>query len=189
MLRLFKLTLICALALAAHAQTPSKAQLDADQAATLKGIQEIAVVVDVNKVFLSNGLTAEQLQTDIELRLRKAGIAVVDATTVMREAMSRPTYDDETKRLIKRVMDLAVLNISVSGGTTTSQSSLFFVVLIELRQAVTIDRNQKKDRCTTWENNAIGTLGVGRVLSLKDDVGDLTDRFLNAYLSVNPPVR
>jgi hypothetical protein len=124
MLRLFKLTLICALALAAHAQTPSKAQLDADQAATLKGIQEIAVVVDVNKVFLSNGLTAEQLETDIELRLRKAGIAVVDATTVMREAMSRPTYDDETKRLIKRVMDLAVLNISVSGGTTTSQSSL-----------------------------------------------------------------
>jgi hypothetical protein len=44
---------------------------------TLKGIKAVAVIVEKLREEAPKGLTEQQLQNDVELRLRNAGIAII----------------------------------------------------------------------------------------------------------------
>jgi hypothetical protein len=129
--------------------------------ATLKGITTVFVVVeslddDARKI----GLTEEAIQTDVELKLRLAGMGV--ATNGV--AVPGDTY--------------LYVNVGVLPPVAAS-------IQVALEQNVLLQRNgELAFGATTWTLH--GEITNPTPQRIRDFTRDLVDRFLNAWLSVNP---
>jgi hypothetical protein len=138
-------------------------------------------------------LTAAQLQTDVELRLRHAGIQVIE-----------PLAEGEklTKDNIER-LNPAYLYINVN-LLPLSDATFVYNVAVSLKQTLLVGRqletlkaddkavilrayfsnSDKSVTGATWDK---GVLGKSRQLqSVRDDVRDCVDAFINDYLAMNP---
>lgn len=130
---------------------------------TLKGIDAIAVLVEYLPTGAKTvGLTEEAIQTDVELKLRLAGIRVV------------------TEQAIVALPGSPYLYVRVTLTDTAEAAS----VEVELDQDVRLERDGQ-------HVNGVGTWRKGIVLSnpsaqgVRNEVKDFVDRFLNDWLSVN----
>jgi len=120
------------------------------------------------------GLSETQLRTDVELKLRQAGIRVL------------------TKEEVTHTLGLPFLFVSVNTlqPQGSSHSGLYaFAVNVELIQTICLGRSPSGLTLgRTW--NAAGVFGtVGRETlgeSVRNEVRDATDQFINAYLAANP---
>lgn len=134
-----------------------------DARATLRGVKEFAVVVDLNPELEKTGLDKDQLQTDVELRLRKAGIRVVSSGK-------------------------AFLAINVNEFSGPDQTGLYvFSVKAEFIQPVNLVRNPDFSIFAgTWSLSLDSLAGIARVEGgVRSHAADLVDRFTNAYLAEN----
>ncbi|MFI5342136.1 MAG: hypothetical protein ACHQ7N_20150 [Candidatus Methylomirabilales bacterium] len=134
--------------------------------ATLKGITAFHVVVEVlTPEAERDGLTRDQLQTDVELRLRKAGINVTSSYANTRESflyLNVNTY--------KEPVGLYAFNIS-----------------LEFHQGVILTRNRNVSLpASTWYVGTVGIVSAERLREVRDTVADKVDQFINAYLEQNP---
>ncbi len=106
----------------------------------------------------SGGLSDEQLNT--ELRLRQSRIKVSDTAL---------------EYVYVRVTTMKVSN----GGWAYSAH-------IGVNQMVTFYRNMFRCTAETWDTGMIGTVSSREFVSaVRENVGDLVDRFINAYLAEN----
>ena len=161
LLNLFLLALM--LTPTANAQTDHRAQ-------TLKGIQGMQVVVeDFAPPVVEAGMTSEKLQTDVELKLRLAGIKVLTES----EMLNTPGYP---------TLYVVVTVLLTDTGLWVNS------VEIEFQQAVNLRRNGASFvSATTWRDRSVGMVGRSlAVESIRNAVKDHVDKFINAYLSVNP---
>jgi len=129
----------------------------------LRGLKEFAVVVDLSPELEKTGLRKEQLQTDVELRLRKAGIRVASAGKTF-------------------------FSVVVNGFAGPDQTGLHaYSVKAALIQPVSLDRNPDISiYAVTWSLSVVGLAGKNRVEGgVRSEVADLVDRFSNSYLSEN----
>jgi len=135
--------------------------------ASLKGIPAIKVVVEsLDRQAERDGLTEDQLQNDVELRLQKAGIRV---TSSLEEAGSSYLY-------------LCV-------GTVKHPSGLYaFNITLVFKEVVILERNQDvRLFSTTWSaNDKLGTVGAYKLPEVRGAVVDKVDKFIYAYLEQNP---
>jgi hypothetical protein len=140
----------------AWADTPS-------QRATLKGIKAVAVAVeDTNADAERDGLTRNQLQTDVEQRLRRAGI----------------TLDNDAPGIL-----------AVFVNTLKIESGFYvYAIRVQFRQRVRMERNLKiAALASTWEApSVVGTVGTRALRDVRGSVRDRVDQFINAYLEQNP---
>ena len=137
--------------------------------ATLRGIKSIYVNVSTieDKKLIENGITSQQIITDIELKLRMAGINVV-------ETLNEQTNDGEPNLHLEIII--------------LEQNDYIFVysLSLEFLQLVTPVRKGKIIAMgTTWKNDLVGYIGVQNSSKIRDYVKDLVDSFINAYLAVN----
>jgi hypothetical protein len=138
---------------------------------SLAGISALSVMIGSDTGFrpVQPYLTEAQLRTDVELRIRKAGIAVVASG-------GGP--------------DHATLYVDVSAiRSTTGPSYCVFDLSVMIQQTATVDRNNHKVDATTWGPK--GYLGLdplieGAAETIRKQVGDFVDQFLNDYLTANP---
>jgi hypothetical protein len=143
-----------------HAQTDSESSR-----ATLKGISAVTVIVDLGSPDGAKalGLSADTIQTDVELKLRLAGIRVV----TQEEALKLPGGP--------------ALEVQID----LTKDALAASIDVDLCQDAWLERD-------TIAAVAVPTWGVGRVAAhptaeqIRDAVKDHVDEFLNAWLSVNP---
>jgi hypothetical protein len=131
---------------------------------TLRGIGAVYVLVeslpDGAKVL---GLTRESIQTDVELKLRLAGMRIV------------------TEQESHKAPGGPVLYVQV-GMTNNGLASFTDVAL---RQDVTLQRNgMPAVFVATWNASVIAMNQDDK--EIRNTVKDLVDQFLNAWLSVNP---
>ncbi len=143
--------------------------LDGPQArATLKGISAIAVqVAALNPAAERAGLTREQLRTDVELRLRSAGVTVAASPS----AETRSSY-------------LSLLVATVTIGTPEVYS---FAIQLELFQPVACCTPLIYAQAITWSDGGLGYSSAQDFhQSLLKAVGDTVDRFISAYREQNP---
>ena len=137
---------------------------------TLAGLTGMYVsVVPISDEAQRDGLDATQIRTDVELKLRQAGIAVL-------------TQDEW-----RSTMGAPYLFVSVQ--TFKNPAHVYaYSADVELRQLVTLVRDPSKSvLAPTWSATGIlGTVGPQKVGSVREDVRDLTDQFINAYLAANP---
>jgi len=136
--------------------------------ATIKGIQAIKVLVErINPEAEKDGLRMDQLQNDVELRLRKAGIVVTPSAEPPAEA---------------------VLYVNVSTHKSLNLYAIDFSV--NLGQAVMLVRDLKMSTsiiAATWHRGAVGLADRDNLRTyVRDGLADLVDEFINAYLEQNP---
>ncbi len=134
---------------------------------TLRGLQGVRVMAAPLKWAVEQkGLTADQLQQDIELKLRLAGIVVPSEESP--ELPGRPLLYLNATILRYGALDRYIFNIK-----------------LELNQEVAlVQRPSVKTSATTWSVALTGT--SHKLSTVRDQVRELVDTFINAYLSVNP---
>jgi hypothetical protein len=116
-------------------------------------------------------ITKSQIQTDVELRLRKAGL-IVDATSV--SALRVLLMIHKTPVLSAVPNDPVVVNFSI-------------VLNIRLVQRLQLLRNPALlVNAGTWESMNLSVIRQGQLKEVRDDVNDMVDRFINDYLAANP---
>ena len=135
--------------------------------ADLKGVQ--VLVESIKDEVQRDGLRESQIQTDVELKLRQAGISVLTHEEWLSTAAAPYLY----------------VNVQASKN---SAGIYAFTVDVELRQRVTLIQNPSmRVLAPTWSaTGIIGTVGSQKVGSVREYVRDLTDQFINAYLAANP---
>ncbi len=109
-----------------------------------------------------DGLTRSQLQTDIELRLRQAGIPV----------------DNHAPRVLYVVVNTIKDELGLYG----------FSIRVEFRRPVHLGRDPSLTTPgVTWSATPlVGIVGSSDLATVRDDVRDLVDQFISAYLEENP---
>ena len=137
---------------------------------TLAGLTRIYVVVEhVPDEAQRDGLDTTLIQTDVELKLRQAGITVLTQQEWLSTAAAPYLY----------------VNVQVFKNPAKFYA---YRATVELRQRVTLVHDPSVSvLATTWSvPGTIGTVGSQKVGSVREDVRDLTDQFINAYLAANP---
>jgi hypothetical protein len=131
---------------------------------SLRGLKEMGVVIEnLNPKTEKDGLTRKQIRTDIELKMREAGIKV--SMQYNPWLYLRPT----------------ILKRNVEGYS--------FFIDIEVKQNVRLERDPNifLTGIPTWSTNVVGI--VSDINGVRTEIDNLVDTFLNAYLSVNLKVK
>ena len=139
--------------------------------ATLRGVEGVHVVVeDVRPDVERAGLTRQQLQTDVELRLRKAGMRVLTRAERLEMPGAPWLYID--------------VNVALRSDPPVELTA--FNIYVELKQEASLKTTGSLAIVSTWSVGAVGGGGSKRLANLRSTVRDLVDQFINAYLSVHP---
>jgi hypothetical protein len=140
---------------------------------TLRGIKGIRVGVEpLDPKIEGNGLTENQIQADVESKLRNAGIKVLSEEEWLEEegfpylyikVIPMETYEKYFAYLEIEFIQAAILVIN---------------------PGLNVDDKINPRPVVTW---SVSVLGKGFDLNyIRDRIKDLVDQFLDAYLSVNP---
>jgi hypothetical protein len=139
---------------------------------TLVGLKGVSVAVEdpqpnIQKYVQRFGLAGDQLQKDIEQRLTKAGITVLNQEK-WAAMPGRP-----------------VLYININ--THEYQKFWYaYTIIVDLRQIVQLEASPEvKTLASTWSINMAGIANIGTLNAIKDNVNVLVDRFIEACLTVN----
>jgi hypothetical protein len=129
---------------------------------TLKGITAFHVSIErLNPDAEDGGLTRDQIRTDVELRLRKAGIMVSGS---------------------------AAESLYINVNLIKSPQGLYtYSILVMVRQSTRLLRNPAiMSFATTWWRGSDGLVGSTNLRKVRDILADLVDEFCNTYLEQNP---
>ena len=148
-----------------HAATAAASDSQIERA-TLAGLTPISVVVEgLSPIAEKSGLTNAALESDVEKRIKQAGISV--------------TSDAD-----------AYLYVHVTVADPGAGLPLPYLVEVTLMQEVTLPRGVKTRtplQVPTWWVNRLGLADSGRLrAAVNDRVTEFVDQFISAYRSVNP---
>ncbi len=158
-------------AVAFLAISPAQAYDDSTERATLKGLSILNVAVLLhNQVEAENPGLRSQIQTDVESRLRKAGIRVDHSASA--------------------VLSVKILSYRI-WPNAPDQPALALRCDIELFQRAILERDPRiSTSAITW---AVGWAGVvpdlrnpDNIRFLQDTLAGMVDMFVSAYLEQNP---
>jgi hypothetical protein len=136
--------------------------------ATLRGLEGVYVLIEsLDPKVEQAGLTTQQLQTDVELRLRLAGIRVLT--------------DEESRRTPGNPCLYVNVNVLLQSDGRAAYS-----VKVALEQRAALETDSSLATVGTWGVGSIGTVGRARLDSIRNHLRDEIDKFINAYLSVRP---
>ena len=134
--------------------------------ATLKGLSGVQVVVEgFDEENRRAGFNVRTFQTDVELKLRMAGIKVLSE----KKSWSAP---------VQPYLYVQVASMADEPGEIAA-----YLIRLQLDQGVRLVRAKTFAFAATW---SVSWLGQGSVQNVRDRLKDRVDLFLNAWLSVNP---
>jgi hypothetical protein len=148
-----------------------QAAIAAESRESLRGLTGVYVLVEsLSEEAERDGLSRNQLQTEVELRLKQAGINVQSEE----EAINSP--------------GTPYLYVSVSEYKGRDIPVYAFCVDLQLNQGVQLERNlATRLRVSTWAvPGHVGMVGVGKLRTVRKTVADQVDKFISNYLAVNP---
>lgn len=135
---------------------------------SVKGLTGVGVVIEsLDADAEKYGLSKDQIQTVVELRLRMAGIKVLT----------------RAQRLVTLENPFLLINLN----TFKRQETYSYSLDISLHQWVRLERDpQISVPAHTWSVGMVGSVGSKNLNQVTDDIKDNVDKFINAWLSVNP---
>jgi hypothetical protein len=142
---------------------------DEDTRTTLRRLSGIRVLIESLEPDMERaGLSQQQLQTDVELQLRHAGLRVL-TTEEWAQVPGRPWLYVNVQVLVID-NDLAVYGIRV-----------------EVNQDAHLAAHDAFADVATWDKGGIGATEMTNLPPhVRNSLRDLVDEFIAAYLSVNP---
>jgi hypothetical protein len=144
---------------------------NAESRKSLSALPGVHVVVEeLDQDLERRGLTRAAIQTDVEQRLRSAGVRVLTYADML-AVPGRPTL---------------YVNASVVNGSEPWE----IAVVVELQQTIRLDRDPKTvvPAAATWSTSTFDRVGPSSKVAeaMGSAIRDRIDRFINAYLAVNP---
>ncbi|MFC1692113.1 hypothetical protein ACFL1R_01245 [Candidatus Latescibacterota bacterium] len=141
-----------------------------DQKNVLKDLKGVEVLVeDLKPDIEKDGLSKSSIQTDVELKLRMAGIKVLTEEEWLKEPGTPYLY------------------VSVNSFKKEEEVSYSINIALELNETVCLVRDLTMScNAVTWSTSYIGKVGKLKVNEIRDGVKDRVDIFINDYLAVNP---
>jgi hypothetical protein len=122
------------------------------------------LVEDLDSQIERDGLSASQIKTDVELRLRRNGIKV----------------DDNSRNYLD--VFVKVLKAQPPGPRGYAYS-----IDVTVIQPALLERDKSPvPLATTWQAGVLGTLSPESLRDIRGFVLDYVDKFINDYLAVNP---
>ena len=141
---------------------------------SLEGIDALYVSVVFSNKLINTGLSESQVQTDVELKLRRNGFKVLSLQD-FKESPFTPLF----------TVDIA--SIRITPNNTNQTFGFSSSIGVSLYERVRIFRNEKAVMAATW---SVGHMFVnnsqGHPQYAREVVSDLVDKFLNDYLAANP---
>jgi hypothetical protein len=133
----------------------------------LVGLQGVQVVVEGPGLEVERlGLSKNQIKTDVERRLRKAGVRVL-TNQEQEETPGTP-------------------QLSVKIAASTNKMGIFaYSISVDLIEIVTLF-NGETAFATVWEKGEAGSVGLNNINQIQPRINSLVDRFINDYLAANP---
>jgi len=131
----------------------------------LKGVQVVVEKIDPQAELL--GLTKAQIKTEVELRLRKAGIRVLTG----KERLETP--------------EMPWLYVNVTVFPPQDLPLAAFSIHVELKEIVTL-ANGSTTVGSIWDTGYVGIVGKEKIREMRKLVDDYVDKFINDYLAANP---
>jgi len=140
---------------------------------TLQGLKGVRVVVeDIEPDAERDGLTQRELQANVELRLRRAGIAALTEKQLL-EAPGMPVL---------------YVKIDTRKGQSERTKGLYaYSVHVGLYQLVRLSRdNRIAAGAETWYTAGVNVVESNHLRTVREDATEKVDQFINAYLAANP---
>lgn len=132
----------------------------------LRGITGLRVVVEhLPASAEGSGLDVQQLQTDVELRLRKARVTVMD----------------------KGVWSYVYLNVNIVKASSGDVYAVSVELAFQRGGLFGVGKDAVFAFASVWSKGVLGIVGKQTLrTTVRDTVGDLTDQFINDLLAANP---
>ncbi len=144
---------------------------DIDTEFTRKGLRGLkGVYVSMKNLSpdaIEFGITKDQIQTDVELRLRLAGIKVLTKEEMIK-TLGEPCFYWEI--IAKK----------------TYLERFIFTIMIYLYQDVIVKQNLLEGQGITWLNLQVISAGKKDLHYVRNCVKDMVGEFVNDYLAANP---
>jgi hypothetical protein len=140
------------------------AEYEAIKRSSLKGIESVSVIVLASEADSGcRQVSDEQIQTEVEARLRRAGILIGPGAA-------------------------SYLFVSVASVEALKELLCGFAVSVELQQVVLLARDMRVMTFgMTWHQGGLGVAATSRIQEyLLRMLADIVDNFINAYLEQNP---
>lgn len=146
-----------------------------DMRSSLKTLPGVRVTVErFRSAAEEAGFDKQVFQTDVELKLRMAGVRVLETKGTL------PLLYVNVNVLHRKAGEMEAFHITVE----LIQEAIIRSQLCSGREGLSEDAlaNSTMD-ATTW---SIGATGFGAVADVRNTVKDLVDKFANDWLAVNP---
>lgn len=141
-----------------------RAESLAEQRDTLKGIKRIVVLVTLSPELMDAGLSADDLKTDAELKLKMAGVEVVNSEKAD-----------------------GYLYVTVTGFKSWALGGAVYRHDLQLRQWVSLLSNPNTTcYAPTWTDGSVSLAKFNDLSSLYENLGGSVNKFVKDYLAVNP---
>jgi hypothetical protein len=145
-----------------------------DQKDSLKGIKGLAVFVEALPPEMEkSGISADQLKTDVEARLKKAGIKLFSEEGVEGQPpeQQKPT-----------------LYINFIPYTLQKDLTYGYSLNVYFNQVVLLQHNPKLGCLgTTWHSGGVGIIRANKLKSFgQGELAEHIDKFIHNFLAVNP---
>jgi hypothetical protein len=147
--------------------------------ASLKGLEGVEVLVEELKSEVESfNITAIQIQSDVEAKLRMAGIKVLSKEENEKAQSSRRPY----------------LYIRINSYKPPwEREVVIFNMDLALNQQVVLPGKHKPPvkpfYAPTWYTDVVGFVSWKNISTIRESANNLMDKFIEAYLSVNPQKR
>ena len=139
--------------------------------ATLKGVKGVGILVEnLSQEVEREGITKNQLQIELEFKLREAGIKVL------------------TKEECLTVPGEPYLYININLNTAKTENDVYpYSIDVMFIQKVSLVRDpQQTTYSVTWSTGGVGSISKQLLNQLRSSVSDIVDIFIQAYLAENP---
>ena len=162
---------VVAILLIFASKSPASAIDSKSNRATLRGLEGVAVLVEqFSPEVEKEGLVKNRLQTELELKLRMAGIKVLTKEECLKTPGEPYLY----------------VNINVNIAKTESDIYPYSIdVLLIQKVSLARDPNQAT-YAVTWSTGGVGSIGKPILSQLQNSVEEILDVFVKAFLSENP---
>ena len=139
--------------------------------ATLRGLKGIGVLVEKLPLEVEQeGLKRDQLQMEVESKLRTAGIKVL--TKEEASGASGKPY--------------LYININVNIAKTESDIYPCSIDMLFIQKVSLLRDPKLTSYAVTWSTGGVGSIGKPILSQLRESVEAMVDVFVNAYLMENP---
>jgi len=143
---------------------------------SLKGLQGVEVLVEELNPDLENfNLSVIQIQSLVESKLRKWGVKVLSK--------------EENEKIQPLRRPYLYIRINSNRLSPRKEPVAFNIGMALNQQIVLRGYPDSKSKCfyaPTWYMSSVGAAGRKNISELLDAVEDLAEKFIHAYLTVNP---